>query len=169
MAKYIGYLEEAFLFFSLSRFSFKAREQVAANRKIYCIDNGMITARGVLFSADTGRLVENLVAVALRKRALDDACELFFWKDAQQREVDFVIKEGRSVTQLIQVSWDLTAASTREREIRALPRAGDDLSCDRLLLLTADTDSEEDVEWYGRKGRIRLLPVWRWLSGEGLT
>ena len=73
------------------------------------------------------------------------------------------------MTQLIQVCWDLTAARTREREIRALLRAGDDLSCDRLLLLTADTDSEEDVEWYGRKGRIRLLPVWRWLSGEGLT
>ena len=158
MAKHIGCLEEAFLFFSLSRFSFKAREQAAANRKIYCIDNGMITARGVLFSADTGRLVENLVAVALRKRALDGACELFFWKDAQQREVDFVIKEGRSVTQLIQVCCDLTATTTREREIRALLRAGADLSCDRLLLLTADTDSEEVVEWYGRKGRIRLLP-----------
>ena len=169
VAKYIGYLEEAFLFFSLPRFSFKAREQAAANRKIYCIDNGMITARGVLFSPDTGRLVENLVAVALRKRALDGACELFFWKDAQQREVDFVIKEGRSVTQLIQVCWDLAAASTREREIRALLRAGAALSCERLLVLTADTDSEEEVEWYGRRGRIRLLPVWRWLSDPGLA
>ena len=169
VAKYIGYLEEAFLFFSLARFSFKAREQAAANRKIYCIDNGMITARGVLFSPDTGRLVENLVAVALRKRALDGTCELFFWKDAQQREVDFVIKEGRSVTQLIQVCWDLTAASTREREIRALLLAGAALSCERLLVLTADTDSEEVVEWYGRRGRIRLLPVWRWLSDAGLA
>ena len=169
VAKYIGYLEEAFLFFSLSRFSFKAREQATTNRKIYCIDNGMITARGVLFSPDTGRLVENLVAVALRKRALDGTCELFFWKDAQQREVDFVIKEGRSVTQLIQVCWDLTAASTREREIRALLRASAALSCERLLVLTADTESEEEVEWYGRRGRIRLLPVWRWLSDEGLT
>ena len=169
VAKYIEYLEEAFLFFSLSRFSFKAREQATANRKIYCIDNGMITARGVLFSPDTGRLVENLVAVALRKRALDGTCELFFWKDAQQREVDFVIKEGRRVTQLIQVCWDLTAASTREREIRDLLRAGAALSCERLLVLTADTDSEEEVEWYGRKGRIRLLPVWRWLSDAGLA
>ena len=195
VAKYIGYLEEAFLFFSLSRISFKAarsfrgmeddenrgtgiarrpafsdqaREQATANRKIYCIDNGMITARGVLFSPDTGRLVENLVAVALRKRALDGTCELFFWKDAQQREVDFVIKEGRSVTQLIQVCWDLTAASPREREVRALLRAGAALSCERLLVLTADTDSEEVVEWYGRRGRIRLLPVWRWLSDAGL-
>ena len=45
VAKYIGYLEEAFLFFSVPRFSFKVREQVVANRKIYCIDNGLITAR----------------------------------------------------------------------------------------------------------------------------
>ena len=105
----------------------------------------------------------------MRKRALDGTCELSFWKDAQQREVDFVIKEGRSVTQLIQVCWNLTAASTREREIRALLRAGAALSCERLLVLTADTDSEEVVEWYGRRGRIRLLPVWRWLSDAALA
>ena len=34
VAKYIGHLEEAFLFFSLPRFSYKVREQAAANRKI---------------------------------------------------------------------------------------------------------------------------------------
>ena len=163
MAKYIGHLEEAFLFFSLPRFSFKAREQAAANRKIYCIDNGFVTARGVRFTPDTGRMVENLVAAALRQQALDGACELFFWKDAQQREVDFVVKQGRQVTQLIQVCWDFSGKSTQQREIRALLQAGRDLSCDRLLVLTADTDAEEEVEWYGARGRIRLLPVWRWL------
>ena len=163
VAKYIGHLEEAFLFFSLPRFSFKAREQAAANRKIYCIDNGFVTARGVRFTPDTGRMVENLVAAALRQQALDGACELFFWKDAQQREVDFVVKQGRQVTQLIQVCWDFSGKSTQQREIRALLQAGRDLSCDRLLVLTADTDAEEEVEWYGARGRIRLLPVWRWL------
>ena len=90
-----------------------------------------------------------------------------FLEDAQQREVDFVVKEGRQVTQLIQVCWDTTRANTRQREIRALLQAGADLSCDRLLVLTADTDSEDEVEWYGKRGRIRLLPLWRWLSGEG--
>lgn len=166
VAKYVGHLEEAFLFFSLPRFSFKAREQAAANRKIYCIDNGFVTARGVRFTPDTGRMVENLVAVALRKRALDGACELFFRRDAQQREVDFVVKQGRQVTQLIQVCWDMTGGSTRQREVRALLQAGRDLSCDRLLVLTADTDAEEEVEWYGVRGRIRLLPVWRWLAAD---
>ena len=164
VARYIAHLEEAFLFFSLPRFSFKVREQAAANRKIYCIDNGLVTARAVRFSPDLGRLVENLVAVALRKRALDGACQVFYWKDARQREVDFVVKEGLRVTQLIQVCWDMTEPSTRRREIRALLQAGRELDCDRLLVLTADTDAEDEVAWYGMRGRIRRLPVWRWLS-----
>ena len=169
VAKYIGHLEEAFLFFSLQRFSYRVRETAAANRKIYCIDNGFVTARGVRFSPDTGRLAENLVAVALHKRALDGACELYFWRGAGQREVDFVVKEGRQVTQLIQVCWDMTGGDTRQREIRALLQAGAELSCDRLLVLTADADSEEEVEWFGKRGRIRLLPLWRWLSEKGET
>ena len=167
VAKYIGHLEEAFLFFSLPRFSYRVRETAAANRKIYCIDNGFVTARGVQFSPDTGRLAENLVAVALHKRALEGTCEVYFWRDSQQREVDFVMKEGRKVTQLIQVCWDMTDGDTRQREIRALLQAGAELSCDRLLVLTADADSDEEVEWFGKRGRIQLLPLWRWLSGEG--
>ncbi|MCY4483017.1 MAG: ATP-binding protein [Spirochaetaceae bacterium] len=169
VAKYIGHLEEAFLFFSLPRFSYRVRETAAANRKIYCIDNGFVTARAVQFSPDTGRLAENAVAVALHKRALDGACEVYFWKDARQREVDFVVKEGRQVTQLIQVCWDMTDGDTRQREIRALLQAGDDLSCDRLLVLTAEADSEEEVAWFGKRGRIRLLPLWRWFNEQGGT
>ena len=164
VAKYIAHLEEAFLFFSLPRFSFKVREQATANRKIYCIDNGLVTARATQFSPDLGRLVENLVAAALHKRALDGVWQVFYWKDARQREVDFVVKEALRVTQLIQVCWDMSALQTRAREIRALLQAGRDLACDRMLVLTADADREEDVEWYGMRGRIRLLPVWRWLS-----
>ena len=61
----------------------------------------------------------------------------------------------------------MTGANTRQREIRALLQAGSDLSCDRLLVLTTDADSEEEVEWFGKRGRIRLLPLWRWLRGEG--
>lgn len=69
----------------------------------------------------------------------------------------------RTGPELIQVCWDLTGERTRQREFRALLQAGRDLACDRLLVLTADTDSEEEVEWYGNRVRIRLLPVWRWL------
>lgn len=164
VAKYIGYFEEAFLFFSLPRFSFKAREQARANRKIYCIDNGFVTTRTGQFAPDLGRLAENLVAVTLHKRALDGNCEVFFWKDARQWEVDFVVKEGRHVAQLIQVCWDLSRKETRQREMRALCRASATLSCDNLLVLTAEEEGEEEVDWYGTRRTIRTIPLWRWLS-----
>ena len=54
--KYLGYLEEAFLFFSIPRFSYKAREQITANRKIYCIDNGFPDAKAPRHSENTGQL-----------------------------------------------------------------------------------------------------------------
>ena len=69
--KYLGYLEEAFLFFSIPRFSYKAREQITANRKIYCIDNGFPDAKAPRHSENTGRLFENLVAIDLRYHESD--------------------------------------------------------------------------------------------------
>lgn len=57
-----------------------------------------------------------------------------------------------------------TATDTRRRETRALLQAGRELACDRLLVLTADTDAEQEVEWYGMRGRVRLQPIRRWLS-----
>ena len=97
--KYLRYLEEAFLFFSLRRFSYKVKEQAKANRKIYCIDNGFIAAGAFGVSEGTGRLAENAVAIRLHKRELDGECEVYFWKNVQQHEVDFVVvtkQEGRT-------------------------------------------------------------------------
>ena len=118
--KYLGYLEEAYIFFSVPRFSYKFREQVAANKKIYCIDNGFITAKAFRFSENRGRLLENIVAVELKRRALADGTELFFWKNMEQEEVDFVVKQGNGIRELIQVCADATGSPARQREVRAL-------------------------------------------------
>ncbi len=155
--KYLSHLEEAFLFFSLQRFSVKFREQTRANRKIYCIDNGFVTARGFQFVDNTSALFENSVAVMLRKRQLEGAFELYFWKGSRNEEVDFVIKEGNRVTQLIQVCWDMKKEGTRNREIRALIQASQALLCDNLIVITAATDSENVVEWYGTQRKIKLI------------
>lgn len=161
--KYLNYLEEAFLFFSIPRFSYKVREQVSSHRKIYCIDNGFITAKGFFHSAHRGRLYENLVAIALQHHALLGEISLFYWKNAAGEEVDFVIREGRQTEQLIQVCVDAKNRETREREMKALLKAGRDLHCDRLLLLTRDEEGEEEFTWFGMQGVIRLIPLWKWL------
>ena len=36
---------------------------------------------------------------------MKDLLEIFYWKDYQQREVDFVTKEGLRIKELIQVTY----------------------------------------------------------------
>jgi predicted AAA+ superfamily ATPase len=162
--KYLGHLSEAFLFFSLKRYSRKFREQARANRKIYCIDNGFVTARGFQFTDRIGALFENTVAVALHKRQLESQCEVYFWRGEREEEVDFVVKKEHRIVQLIQACWDMRRAGTRHREVRSLLQASKALDCDDLLILTAATNGQEDVEWFGTRRSIRLQPLTEWAA-----
>lgn len=162
--KYLGYLEEAFLFFSVPRFSYKVREQVLSNRKMYCIDNGFVTAKGFRFSQNEGSLMENLVAIALRQRELAGTVRLFYWKNAQGQEVDFILQQGGNVVALLQVCTDLTDDRTHRREINALLTAGRDLACTNRIVLSLEHEHTEKAEWFGIQGTIRYIPLWKWLQ-----
>lgn len=155
--KYLGFLEEAFIFFSISRFSYKVREQISSNKKIYCFDNGFIHAKAFQVSANLGHLYENAVARELYGK------EVYFWKNAQQEEVDFVVREDLKIVQLIQVCTAPDNFKTKQREIRALLKASQELPCDHLLIITADYEGEEQVEWFGLRGKVKFIPLWKWL------
>lgn len=164
--KYLRYLEETFLFFTVKRFSFKVREQAAYGKKVYCSDNGLAVAGGFRFSADTGRLYENLVAIALWRAVLCGQSELFYWKSARHEEVDFVVKKGLRIEFLMQVCLCVDDVKTYEREVRALIKAGEELRCRKLLLLTENQESTEQAEWFGMKADIQCIPLWKWLEGQ---
>ncbi len=161
--KYLGYLEEAFLLFSLKRFSFKTREQLTFNKKIYAIDNGFISAKSSKSTQDTGKLYENIVAVHLKKAEIDGKLDFYYWKNPQHEEVDFVIKEGTKITKLIQVCYDVSNPDTKKREIRSLIKAKQELKCNELMVLTNDYEAEELAEWFGEKAKIKFTPLWKWL------
>lgn len=165
--KYIGYLTEAFLFFEVSRYSPKVKEQITANKKIYCIDNGFIYAKAFKATEEVGRLYENIVAVELRRRAAEDNYEFYYWKNPQQEEVDFIIVKGRKITELIQVSANMSEGSTRDREIRALLKGSRDLNCNNLTVVTDDYESEESLDWFGIRKRVRFVPILKWLLAYG--
>jgi predicted AAA+ superfamily ATPase len=164
--KYLGYLEESFILFSLNRFSYKIKEQISSNKKIYCIDNGFIQANAFKLSPDLGKLYENAVAVELKKKELDESIEVYYWKNQQQEEVDFVIKKGAKVKQLIQVCSNMENIKTKKREIKALIKAGKELNCTNLLVITENTEKREKVEWFGDKAVIEFIPLWKWLLKE---
>ena len=157
VVKIMACLEEAFLLFQLPVFSYKIKERNRFPKKVYAIDPGLIKAITVSFGKNIGRVYENVTAIALlRKYGIEN---LFYWKDANGREVDFVVKEGIKVKQLVQVSYEIEDKKTREREFRSLVEASKELNCANLLLITDDLESEEIRE--GKK--IICLPLWRWL------
>lgn len=161
--KYLSYLEEAFLLFGIPRFSWKIREQITTNKKIYTIDNGFILAQGFQIGMNIGPLAENSVAIKLKKMELERKIELFYWKNSTHEEVDFVIKKGNKIFELIQVSWNIENSKTHEREIRALLKAGKELKCENLLLLNEKKEGEETITWFEFEGKIRYVPLWKWL------
>ncbi|MBU3913388.1 MAG: ATP-binding protein [Nanoarchaeota archaeon] len=161
--KYLNYLEESFILFSLKRFSYKVKEQLSSNKKIYCIDNGFIQAKAFKLSPDFGKLYENVVACKLKKEEIEGNLRFYYWKNQQQEEVDFITQEGLKVKQLIQVCFNIDELDTKNREIRALIKAGKELRCNNLLIITEDTEKEEKAEWFGDKANIKFIPLWKWL------
>ena len=150
--KVVNAFENSFLFFFLPKFDFSVRKQIQNPRKAYCIDNGFLSALGFRFSDNEGKMLENLVAVELRRRSKDT------YYSAGAKECDFVVKEGGKIAEAIQVTWKLSSEN-RERELSGLLEAIELFGLKKGLLLT--NDHEEKISFHGKK--ITATPVWKWL------
>ncbi len=160
---YFGHLEDAFAILPVRRFSYKLREIQQSLPKVYPVDTGLVTQSEGRFSDDLGRFMEGVVAIELhRRRAADPLMEIYYWKDDHGKEVDFVIKEGKRVTRLIQVCYDLEALDTRDREVKALLKSSKDLGCKDLTIITWDREEEALMDG----GTIEAIPLWKWLTGR---
>ncbi|ROL59461.1 ATP-binding protein [Bacteroidetes/Chlorobi group bacterium MS-B_bin-24] len=158
--KFSEHLAEAYLLFLLKRFSFKVREQDKSPKKVYTIDIGLANTVGFRFSENLGRLAENIVFLELKRKAQNNPnFEIFYWKDEYHKEVDFVIKEGLKVTQLIQVCFNILDEKTKRREIGALIKAMNEFELNEGIVITEDFESEQEIE--GK--RILFFPLWKWL------
>ncbi len=150
---YLSYFNDAYLLFSLDSFSFSARKQIKSPKKIYAIDTGLAVAAGPSFSKNLGHLLENLVFLKLKRRGN----QLFYYKTANNLEVDFACTVNGKVTRLVQAAYDLGGQQTRNREVRALVKALNETG-----LKTGDiiTHEQEDKLVIGDK-EINLIPAYR--------
>lgn len=160
ISNWISFLEESFLIFKLEKFDFKLKQQFIAPKKVYCLDCGIINAIGFKFLENMGKIIENEVAIELqrRKSALSQF-EIYYWKDYQQHEVDFVVKKGNNVIKLIQVTYADSREEIKEREIKSLLKARKELRCSNLMIITWDYEQEEEIE----NEQIMFVPLWKWL------
>ena len=156
---YLRYLEEAYLFFFLNRFSFKMSLQLKAPKKIYLCDNGFILAKAFRFSQNIGKLMENLVFLQLIRKGYRPNIDFFYYKTRNNREVDFIMRKDTEIKELIQVCYNLQEINVKEREIKSLIEAGRELNCSNFLIISWD---EEREETYKNK-TIKYIPLWKWL------
>ncbi|HAW49617.1 TPA: hypothetical protein DCX16_01500 [bacterium] len=151
--EYLGYLKEAFFAFEVPIFSHSIKDQLQYPRKIYLVDVGLKNAVSIKTSYELGKLAENIVFLHLRNK------EVYYWKNKAGYEVDFVIREGLEIKELIQVCWEVTDEKTMKREIRGLLMAMDEFKLDNALILTNDF---EDIKKFDKK-TIFFKPIWLWL------
>ena len=157
--EYVTKLEDTVFFFFLKKFSRKVHLRESWPKKIYLCDPGL--TKIVKYSQEFGRLMENAVFLnLLRQKNESPLIEMFYLK-LIGGEVDFVVREGLQIKQLIQVTYVSTKDEIEEREIKSLLKASDLLKCEDLLVITWDYEGVETI----RGKRIKFVPLWKWLLG----
>jgi predicted AAA+ superfamily ATPase len=148
---YISYMENSWLLFTLNVYDYSVKRQQIAPKKVYSIDTGLANAIGFGFSPNTGRLLENLIYLSLRRRTRD----IYYFSSPGGYEVDFYLPRKQ---QLIQVTQNLDQPGVREREFRALQEAMQVVKVKNALILT---DANEDaMEINGIPLEIRSAAEW---------
>lgn len=155
--RYSYYLEEAYLIYFLKKFSYSVKEQERTMSVVYAIDNGIKNVVGFTISKDVGWLYQNTAALALIRKY--GKKNVFYWMSDTKEEVDFIVKHGTKIHQLIQICYSLEDLNTKKREINALLKASRELKCNNLFIITEDKEGKEIKE----HKKIKYIPLWKWL------
>ncbi len=150
---YVDFLREAYLFFTIKKYDPSIKKQIVNDKKIYAVDTGLVNSSSFQFSENRGSLLENAVFLELKRRQK----EIFYFEE--KKECDFIIKSGRNITHVIQVTDNLSNPSTRKREIEGVKYAMDQFNLDEGTIITFDT--EETITEDSKK--IHIIPYWKWL------
>jgi hypothetical protein len=149
--KYIQYLEETYIIFGVNRYDKKLKRRDKNPKKYYSIDNGIVIKNIPTFVENKGRLLENLVAVNLKRIQK----EFYFYRDKNGSEVDFVIPSEK---QMIQVCYELNQQN-RKREIKGFVMARKEIDAEKYLIITMNQEENIQLDEFS----IEVKPIWLWL------
>ena len=153
--KYMDYLHEPFMFYYLYRYNNKLRLMKKASRKVYVVDNGFVAAKAFSLSENLGRLLENQVFIELLRRGYDCEKSIFYYRSRNDKEVDFVLRDGTRIERLVQVCYDMSSPKTQKRETDSLVECAEELNCRNLVIVT--NAEKRTIEKDGYK--IDVVPV----------
>lgn len=158
--EYMDYFDDAYCVFSIEKFDLSQRVAATSVKKIYAVDQGLITAFSVASEFDYGAQLETALFAFLRRLTH----EIYYYKTSDNKEVDFFIKLPDQSKHLFQACLSLKDTKTRKREIDALKSAMEELKIKKGTIVTLE-DEEEKISV--PTGIITVKPVWKmFLSNE---
>ncbi len=146
LAHHLDLLAGAGMLVGLQKYSGAMVRRRGSSPKLQVLNSALITAQSGLQlakartdSALWGRLVESAVGAHLANAAATGTCDLFYWRD-RNREVDFVVRSGRSLI-AIEVKGGrardtlpgMAAFSEAFRPVRKLLVGGDGIPLEEFL------------------------------------
>lgn len=161
---YVSYLKQAYLLVGINRYSAKSKMRIT-QEKVYAVDVALMDQRENAFAGENlGWRLETIVMGHLVRKCQNEGLDIYYLKE-RSGECDFVVCNGNSVLQCIQVSYDISAEKTCKREIGGLLLACKRTGCENLLLLTDHAFG--DIEKDGH--HIAVRPVYEWVGAVPLA
>jgi len=160
---YLDKISDTSFMFFVAKYSKGFYERKRSPKKVYLCDIGL--TKIFRSSEDIGRRMENVVFLELLRKANEKPLmEIYYFKDYQQREVDFVVKEGLNIKQLIQVTYASSKDEVEKREIKSLLKAYDLFKEYNPELIVITWDYEDTLKIDNKE--IKFIPLWKWLLAD---
>lgn len=157
VSDYCSYLENSHLCFLVNRYSESVKAQLHSPKKIYFIDHAFVRIIGFRFSEDKGRLLENIVFIELKRRAVD------IYYHRENKECDFLLRKNGKIISAIQVCKSMEDAKTKHRELEGLLEALEHHQLKQGYILTESEEETISLEHNKISYKIIILPIWKWL------
>lgn len=148
VSDYMEALQESFIFYPVERFDIIGKQLLRANKKWYMVDLGLRNHILPRKQYDLGFSIENIVYFELLRRGYQVTIGKY-----GNTEVDFVAQKN-GILSYYQVTADMTAEETFQREIRPLKEIKDNYE---KIILTLDYFT------IGNYDGIQVINVLDWL------
>lgn len=167
VSKYIGYLEEAFLFNEAKRYNIKGNKYYENIKKYYSVDVGLRNARLNYRQLEQTHLMENIIFNELLHRGyvVDvGVIEARVMKNGKseykQYEVDFIATNGNE-KYYIQSAYELSSDTKREQELNSLKRIDD--SFQKIVIV------KDDIMPYRDEKGIYFIGLFQFLMSDKIV
>ena len=151
--EFLEYVQNTYLALTLQKYDNSLINKELGEKKIYSIDIGLNNATEFRFSDDIGKSLENAVFLELKRKEFD----IYYYRTSKS-ECDFLVFDKNTISDVIQVTFDMSDENTKKREIKGLIEACKNFDLKSGIIITFD--SEDELIENGIK--IKIIPFYKW-------